>query len=486
MGNPRINRTVRGWKYIKLVNGIMLLYMIDRIRLFFKKPEKAFIVLAFISGMGFLITIPPLQTPDEIAHFYRSYQIATGQWLLNKNEKGHSVAWVPESIPKTVRILAYDNPVAGDSNKEYDLQNTRHALSVRLEKNKQKLLDAGSAAGHTPLVYAPQGITLSILSLFNARPLIMIYAVRIAVLLTWIFLAYFAIKLLPKRKWALVGILLIPMMSAQSISPGVDTIAIGFGILFVSLIFNLRKEKIEKPSNKKKSLLVLSAIMMVLAKPVMACILPMIYYMGRNKIKKEKIFTIITLLSPIIIYLLWSKVFSSNVWSLPDGVVPGQQLKSLVSQPWNFFVIFFNTFFFQWGDGVISSLIGNFGPLDTPLSQPFVILGFLLVAFYTFVSYEREGAISNRWIILTLLVIYLFVVCLAMYLVYSPVGFGIFYGLQGRYFLIIPIVLIMSGCLSFLHASQKIYKNIALLGSTALLLISIITIIFRYYIDYNI
>ena len=108
------------------------------------------------------------------------------------------------------------------------------------------------------------------------------------------------------------------------------------------------------------------------------------------------------------------------------------------------------------------------------------------MAFYTFVSYEREGTISNRWIILTLLVIYLFAVCLAMYLVYSPVGFGIFYGLQGRYFLIIPIVLIMSGCLSFLHASQKIYKNIVLLGGTALLLISIITVIFRYYIDYNI
>ena len=460
--------------------------MRERIKSLFKKPENAFAVLAFIFGMGFLITIPPLQTPDEIAHFYRSYQVATGQWLLNKGEKGQSVAWIPESISKTVRILAYDNPVAGDSNKEYDLRTTRYALSIRLDKNKQRLVDADSAAGHTPFVYIPQGITLAALNILNTRPLIMIYASRVAVLLTWIFLAYFSIKLLPNRKWALVGILLIPMMSAQSISPGVDTVAIGLGVLFVSIIFNLRKEKTERVSKNKKTILVLAAIMMVLAKPVMACILPMIYYMGRNKIKKEKIFTILTVLAPIIIYVLWSKVFSSNVWLLPDGVVPGQQLKNLITHPWNFFVIFFNTFFFQWGDGVVSSLVGNFGPLDTPLSQPFVIIGFLLVAFYTFVSYEREGTISNRWIILTLLVIYLFVVCLAMYLVYSPVGFGIFYGLQGRYFLIIPIVLIMSGCLSFLHASQKIYKNIVLLGSTALLLISIITVIFRYYIDYNI
>lgn len=486
MGNTHINRVVRGWKYSKLVNGIMLLYMIDRIRLFFKKPEKAFIVLAFIFGVGFLITIPPLQTPDEIAHFYRSYQVATGQWLLNKNEKGHSVAWMPESVPKTVKTLAYNSPVAGDSNKEYDLQNTRHALSVRLEKNKQKLLDAGSAAGHTPLVYAPQGITLSILNLFNARPLIMIYAVRIAVLLTWIFLAYFAIKLLPKRRWALVGILLIPMMSAQSISPGVDAIAIGFGILFISLIFNLRKEKIGEASNKKKSLLVLSAIMMVLAKPVMACVLPIVYYMRQKKTQKEKLFIVMTLILPIVVYLLWSKLLSSNVWSLPEGVAPGDQLKNLIIHPWNFFVVFFNTFFFQWGDGVISSLIGNFGPLDTPLSQPFVVIGFLLLAFYVFVSYEKEGKLPNRWIIVALLIVYLFAVCLAMYLVYTPVGFGIFYGLQGRYFLAIPIVLVMSGCLVFLNTSRKIYKNIALLGSVALLSISIITVIFRYYIDYNI
>lgn len=460
--------------------------MRSKLRVFLKKPENVFVVLAFIFGMGFLITIPPLHTPDEVAHFYRSYQVATGQWLLNKNDKNQPVAWMPEGIPKVVQSLRYDKPIADDPNKEYDLLISRSALSIRLGKDKQILEDAQSAAGLAPILYIPQGITLAVLNILDSRPLIMIYAVRLSVLVTWVVMIYFAIKLLPARKWALVGVLLIPMASAQSISSGVDTVAIGFGVLFLSLILNTRKEGLKRSSDTKRALIVMSAIMMVLAKPVMACILPFIFYIRNQKVIKEIKFILITILAPVIIYILWSRLFSSGTLSLPDGVVPAEQFKMLITQPWMFFVVLFNTFFFRWGDIVLSSLIGNFGTLDTPLSQSFVTIGFLLMGFYIFVSYENKKQLPNSWIIIALLIIYSFAVCLAMYLVYSPVGFGIFYGLQGRYFLIIPIALAACGCLAFLNTSQKTYRSIVVSGSIFLLVISMITIIIRYYIDYNI
>lgn len=460
--------------------------MKKRVTALFKKPENAFAVIAFIFGMGFLFAIPPLQTPDEIAHFYRSYQVATGQWSLVKGEDGKSIAWIPESIPRLTHLLAYSNPIAGDQNKEYDLKTTRAALSIKLEKDRQILRDADSAAGHPPVVYVPQAIVIAILNLFNARPLAMVYAIRVAVLIVWIVLVYCAIRVLPKRKWAAVGILLIPMVGAQSISPGVDVILLGASLLYISLILDIRKRQSQEIAKWKKLALVVSAVVMVLAKPVAACILPAVFYLGKGRIQKEKLLVAMSLILPIVMYIAWAKLLSSNAWLLPEGVSPAMQLKGVILQPWTFFVVLFNTFFFHWGDGVFSSLVGNFGPLDTPLSQPFVVIGFLLMGFYIAVSYERNDTLSNRWAVVLMLVAYFFAVCLAMYLVYSPVGFGIFYGLQGRYFSLIPIVLAVMGVAAFLSTSKRIYKKIVILGSVGMLTVSIITIVMRYYIDYNI
>jgi hypothetical protein len=43
-----------------------------------------FLLLGAFFGILFLLVTPPLQSPDEQEHFFRSYQVSEGQWTAQR------------------------------------------------------------------------------------------------------------------------------------------------------------------------------------------------------------------------------------------------------------------------------------------------------------------------------------------------------------------------------------------------------------------
>src|SRR3954464_8500313 len=44
-------------------------------------PQKFFLLVASLFGVLYALVLPPFQSPDEFNHFYRAWQISTGQLI---------------------------------------------------------------------------------------------------------------------------------------------------------------------------------------------------------------------------------------------------------------------------------------------------------------------------------------------------------------------------------------------------------------------
>jgi uncharacterized membrane protein len=463
---------------------------------FAKRPECFFSITAFVFGCLFLLVIPPLQTPDEATHFLRAYEVSEGKFISQKvnNVTGD---YLPASIQLTFNQLEGKDPIQFHGEKKYDLRRTKSSLvSIPLQKEKKMFYDTSSASVYSPIGYIPQALTILLSRVFDSPVIVMIYLTRIANLLVWIGIVYLSIRIFPWKKWAVAGVALLPMMVAQSISPGADVMTIGMGLLFsAAVVSTLAKEQLLSP-RKILIILFISGIAMVASKQIMLILLPLVLLIPRQYFTAMRLNTSLlkwgVIAVPILMFIVWSLAtadVSSNLSQIGNKQNTVGQIKYLLHEPWQFFIVLFNTFFFTWGDGVFNTLIGNFGWVDTPLAALFKNIGYVMVTFYIFVNYDGREAkklISQkqRRVFLFIALAYLVAVCGALYVYYSPLQFEIIVGIQGRYLYPVLFLLVPAFLGSQIITKRQLFARGTVMLSIFLLTMSVITIIYRYYITY--
>jgi uncharacterized membrane protein len=93
------------------------------------------------------------------------------------------------------------------------------------------------------------------------------------------------------------------------------------------------------------------------------------------------------------------------------------------------------------------------------------------------------AAKARKLLIIAMLFVYWLAVSASMYVYYSPVGFKIIVGLQGRYFLPAASLLIPLFYGGALRIKDSVYHKLAIGLPLFLLAASTITIYVRYYIS---
>lgn len=460
---------------------------------FCRTPGGIFVNIASVFGVIFLLAIPPLQTPDEAVHFLRAYDVSQGGFFP-KNVDGVTGSYLPSSLSKMMTTVSGDSQIQFHPDNKYRLGFTKDALRIGLNPQDKQLYDIKAASTYAPTGYAPQAAGILIGRIFNAPPILLLFMARLAILAAWVGLGYLAIKLIPFKKWGLAAILLFPMFIAQSVAMGVDAISISSGLLFVCGVLRVLHDK---RISKKMSVLILgAAILMVLSKQIMVVLLPLALLIPKPTIKfkhlKSWVFKLIIILVPIFVLASWS-LLASSVLATEASTDVGDspnimgQVMFILDHPMQPFRVLFNTYFFDWGDSVIESFIGVFGWIDTPLPLMAIVLGYVALTFILFVSYrERAVLVTNNTRIMAgiLAIAYFFAVCAALYVTYTPIGFNIIVGIQGRY-LLPALFLLIPTFYAFAYTSKKRYITIAFASVVALLVVSVVTIIFRYYINYT-
>jgi uncharacterized membrane protein len=225
------------------------------------RPEFAFACVALLFGAALSLITPPFQAPDEHAHFYRAYQISDGE-LLGVKHRGESGGLLPvslETVAKRFLDLAFHPAKKTTSEAIFD------ALSIPLERSKQKFVAFENTSPRPPIPYLPQALGIAIGKAFDLTPLMLMYLGRITNLAASALLVLIALRLIPVFKSVLVLLALMPMSTSLMASVSPDAFTNSLAFLFIAMI--VRASLLEgKLDNKYVAALILLSVLLSLSK----------------------------------------------------------------------------------------------------------------------------------------------------------------------------------------------------------------------------
>lgn len=458
------------------------------------KPSSFFLMVSLITGITFLIITPPFQVPDEINHFYKSYQISDGKFL-SETKNDRLGGYIPKSFVETTK------PFLGlrwNMNSKANFKTIYHQFSIPLNEDDKIFIDFPNTALYSPVSYLPQAFSIFILKNLNFSPIFIFYGSRLFTLLVWIICIWFAIKITPVYKWLITLLALLPMsiFTNMSISADVVTNILAFLLIayFLKLAFGDKKIDL-------KNLLIIVGLSVLLAsaKLVYTPIILLFLLIPKRNFKNIKEFYsyfILTFLIGFGTALLWSKII--NIQYIPyedynieyrDGIdlMKGsnihEQLDYILNNDLYILEVFINSMY-QTFDMYYTGYIGTFGWLDTKLPIWIIHISYLFIIFVAIFENNKNLNFSlfQRLVVLGSLIAIIFLVLLSQHLTWDGIGGEIIVTIQGRYFIpAFPLLFMLFN--NSKYNKQFLTSVIVMLLSVILLCFSAWTLYARYYMS---
>lgn len=452
-------------------------------------PALFFATVGSIFGLAFILITPPLQGPDEQAHFAQIYRYSEGAISTTGD--------LPRGVVETYHTVLYHDDIRFNGNEKYELSRTKSAL-LKTPLEQSMRVDGAPYGGtaYSPFAYLPQIVLVFLGRVFDMPSVALLYLARLGSLVSFIILMYLAIRLSPIAKWPFTVIGLLPMSVFISSMASSDAATIGSVALFVAIIFRLVVSK-ESVTRMQFAMLAGAVLFMVLTKIINIVLLPsvlLLLFRRGAKTQRVRLSLVVSALIALGVMagVCWQAAVTGSindtVANLPQNVVPTDQIKLMIESPQKFLFALWNTYFYAWGDSIYYSLIGTFGWADTPMAVPFVILGYVALAL-TFLTnrggdarYVEHLGILPRLGIALVCIGYFLAINAAMYIYYSPVDFNIVVGVQGRY--LIPLLLLialLSVNKDILSQTLKSYRLVTRYTPLILLVVALVYVLMRYY-----
>lgn len=453
----------------------------------YKKPHLLYAIVALLAGFSFALFTPPFHGPDEDVHFFRAYQIVRGDFVLRNDGAGNLGTCLPSEIKQTVLDASNSPNIRGLTAEKYDIRPLNEIIVDPVDRPDDcEFTSTTNTYSYNPIVYLPALIGVGAVNLFDGPPLFVMYVARLVTVLVATMIFALAIYLIPKRKYLFVVIFLTPMMIYQQSVISIDGLSYAILALFVSYIMRLCT--LTEISKKQWVGIGSLTVALCFLKPLLIIFAPLVLLL----LRKSKVMPML-LLSLAVIAFVTTAVSTGLIYKdisnvAPEGVNQQQQIEGLVKNPLRSVRVAWNTYMNHYGDEQTQGVIGQFGYADTRLPLWVYTLGVLNIAFALVVSSkaDRNSKISKRGRIgvLLLMLIYFAGVNAAMYVAYSPVGYDIFYGVQGRYFLPLLVVLplIINSGVAISRLQYADVKKYLICSTIVVLMISVLIVFQRYYL----
>ena len=462
------------------------------------KPSHFFLITSLVFGIIFLVVTPPFQVPDEINHFYRSYQISDAR-IFPETTDNRLGGYVPASF---VEITKPFLGVRWNMNSKTKFNTLKEQFSIPLNEDDKIFTDFPNTAMYSPVSYLPQSFPIFILKSLNFSPMFIFYGARVFTLLIWILGVWLAIKITPIYKWLLVLLALLPMSIFTNMSLSADVVT---NILaFLLLAYFLKKSFSDEVFDLKSFLIVaLLSILLASAKIVYTPIILLFLIIPIKKFRNTQTFYFYFFLIMIVGFgtaLFWSKsanslyipykdyntAFRNDVDLVRDGGVQ-EQLDYILSHDLYILKVFVNSIFHSF-DMYYRGYIGTFGWLDTKLPIWLIHISYILILFTAVYENNKSASfnIFQRIVILGSLTATIVLVLLSQHLSWDRVGSDVIPTVQGRYFIpAFPLLFFLFN--NKTCNSQFATTIVVTLLSVFLLCFSTWTLYSRYYIspDFN-
>ncbi|MDD8025026.1 MAG: DUF2142 domain-containing protein [Acidobacteriota bacterium] len=403
-------------------------------------PLRVFRVLAPVFGLLFLFLTPPFQVPDEPEHFDRAYQLSEARILGRidaSGERPRAGGVLPKSLQDAAALAMGDIP--HDENAKVDRTALRKALAVPLEPRDRAFLEFPSTVLYSPVPYLPQAAAAGWGRLAAARPLVLLYIMRLANWLSWILLVGAAIKTTPIFKWVFLLLALTPMSLAQAASASADAFANGTAFLFIALV--LRAALGPEPSVGRRTRLALMvlAAAVALCKPVYAILPLFVLVVPASRLGgpgKKRAFAARLILVAWGLTAAWALAASGASVPLQAGASVSGQFQNVLSHPSVFVSALGHSLAVHVRDH-LPEFIGQLGWLDVTLP-----LGLVWAFYFALIGAglidKTPGLVwsrGRRAFSLGLAAAGGLAILLMIYAFWNPVGSPGIEGVQGRYFI---------------------------------------------------
>jgi uncharacterized membrane protein len=445
-----------------VLSACVVLFPLIRTKLgkFTLNPATVYAFLGASFGLAMLIITPPLQVPDEFAHFKRSYALSEGKLCTGSSDLPKSLEYVD-----TVFSRLCFTPEERTSKKEI-----LNAFNIPLNASIRN----PQAATEYTLPYIPQALGMAFGQIFSSSPLMLMYLGRLFNMLLAVFLFYMAIRITPLMKWVFFLLAVMPKTLFMIASVSYDGVTLALPMLILALIFRYVFDKEQQVGLKQYLLLAALTLALALCKPPYALISLLVVLIPVGKFGNWKRYAIFVagILVPVLLafsmnYLLpvigqkpapvpVEKSHADSVMraaapapadTVTQKIDPAKQMHYVAGNIPHFFWLVIKTTFFDQADDIPRNFVGIFGWIDTFLPDwvTFFYIFLIVMAALTAAVPEIRANWKQKSAALLIFLVMAILIELAMYLYASFVSDPMISGVQGRYFISIAVLLLFLG-----------------------------------------
>lgn len=455
------------------------------------RPQKIFLVAAIIWGTLTVFLTPPFQVPDEPTHFFRAYQVASGNFMpvTRNNRVG---GYIPVSMQQ---MSLYFDHIPFHADQKTSFESIRKSFALRLDPGQTTFVSFPNTSTYVPFLYLPQALVLLTAKLFNTPPLIMFYTARLFNFYIWLILVFFAVCLVPVYKWLFMLLALMPMSVFQAASLSPDALTNGAAFLFIAIIFRLVLDKSTALKNQDIFYLAILLILLTFSRYAYGFLYFLFFMIPAMKAGSPRryLMAAVLLFTVTFITLITGGIYVRYIYDSVDPAVSFYGKGKELVQPYAQFrfmladvALFLKTLLatFPKHQFYIHSFIGTLGWLDTPLPVLYTLIA-MITLIITGLGENSPIVTISAWkksILLFSISCVIVILSILLYLSWTPLGGSIIEGLQGRYFIpVAPLIFSL-----FYNRYFKLSGNTLAFISISYLMLSFLVmnyaLVYRYYL----
>lgn len=474
----------------------------------FKTFEGKAVFAMVLCGALFCFANPPLQTPDETAHFLRSYSLSCGRINFDADRLyPDDVAKLVESFPGAwVSAHTSQGMMKDPQGNDVSYTTAGHGLKQRGEGARvESIADSfaeyfdaapakeclGEPIFFMTISMLPQALGIFLVRIFGANALTCMYAARLGNLVAYAALCFLALKNCKRYKPVFLAFMLLPLSLYMAASVSYDATLLGFYYLVASFYC---KDEIR---DKDIYWFLFAFIMMNIAKPyinllwlALPLVLPKKAWKTRFKKWQVALAAVVPALALTRFFEWYGIAFRSNYpdfGRVSQGADQMGQLAFIVSNPLRFAAVLAGTLY---ENNFYLGQMGVFGALDMPIAcismlSPLVLLFAAALSTHEKSSLRLKPALGLGALSLA----YMGAALAALYITWTPVGMVRIIGFQARYLLpaFLMLFVLLAALLSHvleprLAAGQKKPLALTLGVSSAFAVFSAILLFQHYFI----
>ena len=457
------------YRFVFLVGVFFsIAYLILCLKTSGKKIENSFFGICIILGVMMVVITPFGHNSWDTETHYK--------WALNASYwRGNAV------------VTKADNAVMTVDEDTLVKHSAVETLSSIQKINEQYSVYYNREKGNTTIAHYPSGLFIALARLFGVSFYWVFTFGKLANIIVYAFVCYFAIKKLKSGKMILIVIALFPTNLLLATSYSYDYWVTAFGFLGMAYFVGTLQTPEKQISVMETVVMCASFAIAALPKLIYAVLLIIPFFMSKRKMKNPKLYytictmTVISMLLMLVIKVL-TQIFSGGDMRGGSDVNTAAQLAFIFTQPIHYaktLIKFLTTYL---AVGTMKEYIVNYAYHGLGTGSVIFIILMMVTTLTDKNSFDIK---AYRWWTVGAVVVLFSVtaaaIATALYIDFTPVGANTISGCQPRYLipLLYPLLSVVCGAGIQCKINRKFYNNAVLFPCCLVNLINIATVLLK-------